>query len=360
MAPLRKQLEDVLSHYNFRIVFETVFNIQNSHPVDRNRAICLISSLASDRRLHELESQVHHFFSGDPVSLWQSGRWMDIPEPIRQDVILPACVEQEFRKYVRLPSFMKSRAFCNAPDAVIECRRIRSNGLIASGTIVASYGNQHAISDNGVRWDEKGWRYLHAIEALIALGVTGPVVLSRDQRASMYGTGNAISETHALVGLVAWKYISDPACTFDLPILLQAHLDQCITADHASLSWDHFKIFLRNTYAVDGNVNHIDDQQLKIRRLDVSLDEDVENVQDDMRCEAADVLPFALSWTGCRINYDTKNIRTFLIQGQRLTDFSWKSESGKVWDHDMSLYGIRQLHTCSDIGFSTVPAGFVE
>ena len=132
---------------------------------------------------------------------------MDLPEQIRQDVVLPANVEQEFRKYVRLPSFMKTRAFCNTPDAVIESRRIRSTGLIASGTIVASYGNQHAISDNGVilgslRWDEKGWRYLHAVEALIALGVTGPVVLSRDQRESMYGTGNAISETHALVGLV--------------------------------------------------------------------------------------------------------------------------------------------------------------
>ena len=371
VAPLiegkfRQQLEDVLSHYHFRIIFETVFNIQNSHPVDRNRAIFLISSVASDRRLHELESQVHHFFTGDPVSLWLSGRWMDIPEPIRQDVTIPPCVEQEFRKYVRLPSFMKSRTFCNASDAVIECRRIRSNGLIASGTIVASYGNQHALSDNGIilgslRWDGKGWRYLHAIEALLALGVTGPVVLSRGQRESMYGTGNAISESHALVGLVALKYLLDPACTFDLPMLLQAHLDQCITADHASLSWDHQKILLRNTYVVDGNVNHRDDPHLKTRRLDVCLVEDVEHVQDDNQCEAFDELPFALSWTGCRINmYDTKNIRTFLIQGQRLTDFSWKAESGRVWDQKMSLYGIRQLHTCCDIGFSTVPAGYVR
>ena len=156
--------------------------------------------------------------------------------------------------------------------------------------------------------------------------------------------------------------ISDPACTVDLPILLQAHNDQCITADHASISWTQNQVFFKSIHPELEHVASRGVQKMKIRRLDADQDSDVGLAnQEDTRCVAFDVLPFAISWTGCRINlFATEFLRTFSIQGQHLCDFSWKAENGTVWKNDMSLFGIRQIHTCNDIGFSCVPEGCVR
>ena len=73
---------------------------------------------------------------------------------------------------------------------------------------MASYGNQHNLTPDGtilgcIRRDKEGWRYLHAVEAILALGITTPASVPRSQRRANTGIGNSISESHVLIGLIA-------------------------------------------------------------------------------------------------------------------------------------------------------------
>ena len=70
---------------------------------------------------------------------------------------------------------------------------------------MASYGNQRNLTQDGIilgciRKDNHGWRYLHAVEAILALGITKNAYVSRVPRLANVGVGNSISEAHALIG----------------------------------------------------------------------------------------------------------------------------------------------------------------
>ena len=102
--------------------------------------------------------------------------------------------------------------------------------------------NQHNLTQEGtilgcIRRDSDGWRYLHTVEAILALGVTGPVIMPRSQNQANIGVGNSISESHALVGLLALLKATGSSHV-EAQMLIQLHSDQCMASEQVVISWD--------------------------------------------------------------------------------------------------------------------------
>ena len=123
----RDKLEMILRRFGYHIIFEVCINIQTFHPIDRTRAIFIVSSDCDHRMMSSLANSIRNVFDDIPTTLWQAHRWLDISGSIRDEVIIPEDELSQLSRYDRLPSFLKARTFCKNKDAVLETRRLVSN-----------------------------------------------------------------------------------------------------------------------------------------------------------------------------------------------------------------------------------------
>ena len=358
----RQMLDQILSYFGYRIIYETCINISTFQPVDRSRAILVVCHETLQVHTGNCDEIVRNLFDDIPTSLWQRCRWLEIENPLREDAGIPCDAMEELSKFDRLPSFLKSRTFSRVTHEVLETRKIRSCKHIPSGTIMASYGNQHNLSENGtilgcIRCDSAGWRYLHPVEAILAMGVTGPVILPRSFRQASIGVGNSIAETHALVGLLAMLQATNPS-QVDVPLLIQLHADQCLASGHVSITWDENWIEIKP-------IRYIPDQALSFARIgDVEndfpqtyLDDEIvsENASTAEATPAPNVLNLAISWQDIRIEFKSHfRPDNFSVQGMPFCDIPWKSDKGTPWKVGESLLQVSQLHTSLPFPFAEI------
>ena len=123
----RDKLNEILSWFGYHIIFEACINIQTFHPVDRTRAIFIVSNDVEHLVMSDFADSIKRLFEDTPTSLWQTRRWLDITGEIRDEVALPAKDLKELSRHDRLPSFLKARTFSTSKDAVLETRRLVSN-----------------------------------------------------------------------------------------------------------------------------------------------------------------------------------------------------------------------------------------
>ena len=349
----RQKLDQILSCFGYKIISEACINISTFQPVDRTRAIFVVCHESLQVHTGNFDEIVRNLFDDIPTSLWQRCRWMELENQLREDVGIPIDAMEELSKYERLSSFLKSRTFSKVSHEVLETRKIRSCKHIPSGTVMASYGNQHNLSENGtilgcIRCDSTGWRYLHPIEAILAMGVTGSVVPPRSFRQASIGVGNSIAETHALVGLLALLQATNPS-QVDVPLLIQLHSDQCLASGHVTIKWDENWIEMKP-------IDYVTDQYRSAAR---TVDVGIENIQTypvgEIDCEIvniADATPaptvthLAISWQGIRIEFKSLfRPDNFSIQGVPFLSIHWKSDKGIPWNDGDSLLQVSQLHT---------------
>ena len=358
----RQMLDQLLLCFGYRIISEVCINISTFQPVDRTRAIFVVCHESLQVHTEICDEIVRNLFDDIPTSLWQRCRWLEIENQLREDVGIPHDALEELSKYDRLPSFLKSRTFSKVSHEVLETRKIRSCKHIPSGTVMASYGNQHNLSENGtilgcIRCDSLGWRYLHPIEAILAMGVTGPVILPRSFRQASIGVGNAIAETHALVGLLALLQATNPT-QVDVPLLIQLHADQCLASGHVTIRWDENWIEMKP-------ISYITDQDLSFARtVDVNIDTTLTcpaDVVDREIASIADATPaptvfnLAISWQGIRIEFKSHfRPENFSVQGVPFLNIPWKSDKGNQWNVGDSLLQVSQLHTGHPFSYADI------
>ena len=229
---------------------------------------------------------------------------------------------------------------------------------------MASYGNQHNLTDDGtilgcIRRDSEGWRYLHAVEALIALGITSPASVPRSQRRANTGVGNSISESHALIGLIA--LLESVGCNMiDAPLLIQMHTDQCFSSDQIDLKWDENWIEIKpKVYFPDRvEASHSVSSKRSIDQCHTTIPNETDLGGTDP-FDRFPVTPcrqgLALSWQGIRVQLDFDfNPEHLCIQGKQFVDIRWKTDYGVDWTIKDSLQCVSQLHTCDDVNYNDV------
>ena len=112
-------LEEILRWFGYHIIFEACINIQTFHPIDRTRAIFIVSKECDHPEMTAFANSIRNVFDDIPTSLWQARRWLDITGVIRDDVTMQDEDLNELSRHDRLPSFLKARTFSKSKDAVL-------------------------------------------------------------------------------------------------------------------------------------------------------------------------------------------------------------------------------------------------
>eukprot|EP00435_Cladocopium_sp_Y103_P043731 s2239_g12.t1 len=239
---LYQQLKDILSFCGLEIAYEGVISMRCVHPAERTRLIMVIAQKDDPAMQHGFECKfVDHVQQKTGNSLWESKRWMTLPEELIDDLLLDEQTLDQYAKHTSMPQAMRQKMQVWNRVSALYARTITSKMAMPAGTMMAGYNHQHIIAESTGSKQILGslrhvkdltFRFVHPIEVVVALGTVFGVVLPRNIRLSMSGVGNCISEMHALIGLAAgfkvWKGLFPQVFDFEVHDLVRVHRDECL------------------------------------------------------------------------------------------------------------------------------------
>lgn len=215
---LKSKLIDILQFVGYEIAYGRILSLSTAHPAERSRLLLVLTAKDADfgdaLPILDFMSGVH---IPRQLNLWSTDRWLDPPESLLHQLVLDDEVLNQYASKKRLPATMRNNLQCDSRDEILWQRTVRSNQMMPSGTMMASYNRQHDFQENKViygslrrhNYDSFQWRpphqyrFFHAAEVAVAMGLSTKIHLPRNDCWSMTAVGNCIAEFHAIAALSA-------------------------------------------------------------------------------------------------------------------------------------------------------------
>lgn len=255
---LWQNLQAIIRYCGFSIAFHGCYESNHMHPVDRTRLLMVICPTEEFHRTSWPTQVMDDVHTIPQQNLWDSKRWITVPEELYQDLILQPEVLELYAARKHMPAGMLEKVHTPSRGEHLFARRIKSTDSIPSGTLMAMYGKQHdlvANTDKKILGSLRGlsqdhYRFLHPVEAAVATGITGSLTMPRDFHTSAHALGNCITEYHSLVaimlGLKVWNQqsLNINVPDFNVAEVLHHHRNDCITSQTIKLEWDQYVIIV--------------------------------------------------------------------------------------------------------------------
>ena len=193
----------------YHIHWDAVTSLGGYSTVDRCRFLAVLQRKEGpllDKAAFQIPHRVKQGMAGDRV-------WCTLPRDlVAQHTLDPETKAMYFcREY--LPADVR-----NSPEMLMEryiarYRTLTPEDRVPGGTVMASYGNQHCLSERALKQkgifgklvkispDAEDLRWLSAGEIALALGITTPCWFPNNARLALHVLGNSMAEQHAILTL---------------------------------------------------------------------------------------------------------------------------------------------------------------
>eukprot|EP00435_Cladocopium_sp_Y103_P059972 s119_g21.t1 len=201
----RHQFLELLKYCDFQIRWYAISELGDVHPAERSRLLMLIVKRSEEKQALKHQTMRSNNQCTNSVTLWNAKRWMNLPEELQRDAAVDDDILQTYLQEDRMPHFMRQRIMFSCKSEAQYVRTVKSCEKIPTGTMMASYTNQHSMNGiilGSLRSQENAVRFWHPVELLLAAGTWGDICVPRNLQIAMEGVGNCITEYHAIGALL--------------------------------------------------------------------------------------------------------------------------------------------------------------
>ena len=195
-----------LDKAGYELAFAKVLPLQHVSPVQRRRFLAVMThSSVLAQPVGDLAQEVAAAYFGKPCDLISSDAWFDrLPESMTQHAFLSGKLLEIYSK----PEY--SHGNQASSEGVLKNRRIDPNNPLPGSVVMSMYSRQHQLPIStlsskkllgALRECGGKFRFLSALEILVALGATQPFVLPINLQEGCKLVGNSIAEVHAYAPL---------------------------------------------------------------------------------------------------------------------------------------------------------------
>ena len=203
-----------LDKAGYELAFAKVLPLQHVSPVQRRRFLAVMThSSVLAQPVGDLAQEVAAAYFGKSCDLISSDAWFDrIPESLTQHTFLSGKLIEIYSK----PEY--SHGNLASSEDVLKNRRIEPNNPLPGSVVMSMYSRQHQLPIStltskkllgALRECGGKFRFLSALEILVALGTTQPFVLPINLQEGCKLVGNSIAEVHAYAPLWIALHTSD-------------------------------------------------------------------------------------------------------------------------------------------------------
>ena len=195
-----------LDKAGYELAFAKVLPLQHVSPVQRRRFLAVMThSSVLAQPVGDLAQEVAAAYFGKSCDLISSDAWFDrLPESLTQHASLSGKLLEIYSK----PEY--SHGNLASSEVVLKNRRIDPNNPLPGSVVMSMYSRQHQLPIStltskkllgALRECGGKFRFLSALEILVALGTTQPFVLPINLQEGCKLVGNSIAEVHAYAPL---------------------------------------------------------------------------------------------------------------------------------------------------------------